>query len=234
MLNGHLIAAWIINQRRGMIYDEDQRYQIDLISFSSPPSIWGNERCIISFPSEPPSAVAKRLARCFACGRCRVQIPGPPDLMSHITDKATAGSVLTPQYTYYLSSAPILTISIQNLSVTVAEKARKPQQPAHHLQIEPQILRLAQDTTFVLFVVYVSERKDDDDKEETNNDLKVIARWMIFRSHASLRTGSSGFGHARSTRRTEKKPSRGATSVGCLDWCRFTNAVFNPFDLTES
>jgi hypothetical protein len=60
-----------------------------------------------------PSTVAKRLARHFTFGRSRVLTPVPPDQvwvffrgfptpshrgMSHITDKANAGSVSTSQY----------------------------------------------------------------------------------------------------------------------------------------
>jgi hypothetical protein len=41
--------------------------------------------------------------------------------MSHITDKANAGSV--PLSTYHLPSAPILTVPIPNLPVSVAENA---------------------------------------------------------------------------------------------------------------
>jgi hypothetical protein len=74
-----------------------------------------------------PSTVAKRLARHFTCGRSRVLTPVPPDQvwvffksfptpshrgMSHITDKANAGSEST-----------IHTVPIPNLPVSVAEKA---------------------------------------------------------------------------------------------------------------
>jgi hypothetical protein len=60
-----------------------------------------------------PSTVAKRLARHFTFGRSRVLTPVPPDQvwvffrgfptpshcgMSHITEKANAGSVSTSQY----------------------------------------------------------------------------------------------------------------------------------------
>jgi hypothetical protein len=65
---------------------------------------------IIAHMTTTPSIVAKRLARHFALGRSRVLIPGPPDLvwvfsgvfLHHhfvIIDKATAGSVFTPQNT---------------------------------------------------------------------------------------------------------------------------------------
>jgi hypothetical protein len=76
---------------------------------------------VLRTPTEPrnealrtsPSTVAKRLARHFTFGRSRVLTPVPPDQvwvffrgfptpshrgMSHITDKANAGSVSTSQY----------------------------------------------------------------------------------------------------------------------------------------
>jgi hypothetical protein len=74
-----------------------------------------------------PSSVAKRLARHFTFGRSRVLTPVPPDQvwvffksfptpshrgMSHITDKANAGSEST-----------IHTVPIPNLPVSVTEKA---------------------------------------------------------------------------------------------------------------
>jgi hypothetical protein len=81
--------------------------------------------------------VAKRLARHFTFGRSRVLNPVPPDQvwvffgdfptpshigMSNISYKANAGSVSTSQY-QHLPSAPILTVPIPNLPVSVAEKA---------------------------------------------------------------------------------------------------------------
>jgi hypothetical protein len=84
------------------------------------------------------STVAERLAHHFAFGRSRVLTPVPPDLvwvffrgfptpshhgMSHITDKENAGSVYQPFSTYHLPSAPILTVPIPNLPVSVTEKA---------------------------------------------------------------------------------------------------------------
>jgi hypothetical protein len=75
-----------------------------------------------------PSTVAKRLARHITFGRSRVLTPVPPDQVwvffrafptpshrgiSHITDKANAGSVST--------SAPILAVPIPNLPVSMAE-----------------------------------------------------------------------------------------------------------------
>jgi hypothetical protein len=77
--------------------------------------------------SQRPSTVAKRLGRHFTSGRSRVLTPVPPDQvwvffksfptpsyrgMSHITDKANAGSEST-----------IHTVPIPNLPVSVAEKA---------------------------------------------------------------------------------------------------------------
>ncbi|KAH0813694.1 hypothetical protein GEV33_009096 [Tenebrio molitor] len=66
-----------------------------------------------------PSIVAKRLARHFTFGR---GFPTPSHRgMSHITDKANAGSV--PLSTYHLPSSPILTVRIANLPVSLAENA---------------------------------------------------------------------------------------------------------------
>jgi hypothetical protein len=68
---------------------------------------------VFIFSSKWPSTVAKRLARHFIFERSRVLTPVPPDQMwvffrgfptpsyrgmSHITDKANAGSVSTSQY----------------------------------------------------------------------------------------------------------------------------------------
>ncbi|KAJ3630141.1 hypothetical protein MTP99_011351 [Tenebrio molitor] len=83
-----------------------------------------------------PSAVAKRIARHFTFGRSRVLIPVPLDQqwvffrgfptsshrgMSHIIKR------MLGQYqalsTYHLPSAPILTVPIPNLPVSVAQKA---------------------------------------------------------------------------------------------------------------
>jgi hypothetical protein len=76
---------------------------------------------------QTPSTVAKRLARHFTCSRSRVLTPVQPDQvwvffktfatpshrgMSHITDKANAGSEST-----------LHTVPIPNLPVSVAEKA---------------------------------------------------------------------------------------------------------------
>jgi hypothetical protein len=78
--------------------------------------------------------VAKRLTRHFTFGRSRVLTPVPPDQvwvffkgfptpshrgLSHITDKANAGSVSTPAPIH----TPIHTVPIPNLPVNVAEKA---------------------------------------------------------------------------------------------------------------
>jgi hypothetical protein len=80
---------------------------------------------VIRSKNEPPSTVAKRLARHFTFGRSRVLTPVPPDQvwvffrgfptpshrgMSHITDKANAGSVPTT-----FLSAPILTVPIPSV-----------------------------------------------------------------------------------------------------------------------
>jgi hypothetical protein len=72
-----------------------------------------SDKYVTSLRSSQPSTVAKRLARHFTFGRSRVLTPVPPDQvwvffrgfptpshrgMSHITDKANAGSVSTSQY----------------------------------------------------------------------------------------------------------------------------------------
>jgi hypothetical protein len=94
------------------------------MSEQSTPNKTGTQRYPVS-----PSSVAKRVARHFTFGRSRVLTLAPPDQvwfffrgfptqshrgMSHITDQANAGSVSTSQY---------FTIPIQNLPVSVAEKA---------------------------------------------------------------------------------------------------------------
>jgi hypothetical protein len=90
--------------------------------------------CLLMFA---PSIVAKRLARHFTFGRSQVPTPVPPDQvwvffrdfptpshrgMSHITNKANAGSVSNLSVPT-IPSAPILTVPIPILPVSVAEKA---------------------------------------------------------------------------------------------------------------
>ncbi|KAH0809739.1 hypothetical protein GEV33_013051 [Tenebrio molitor] len=61
--------------------------------------------------------LAKRLARHFTFGRSRVLTPVPPDQIRRMLGQ------YQPLSTYHLPSAPILTIPIPNLPVSVAEKA---------------------------------------------------------------------------------------------------------------
>jgi hypothetical protein len=84
-----------------------------------------------------PSTVAKRLARHFTFGRSRVLTPVPPDQVWVFSEVSPHHHIVVclisqirrmlgqyqPLSTYHLPSAPILTVPIQNLPVSVAEKA---------------------------------------------------------------------------------------------------------------
>jgi hypothetical protein len=105
------------------------------MSAQNTPNKTGTQRCPVQ-----PSTVAKRLARHFAFGRSRVLTRVPPDLVwvffrgfptpSHrgmSTGRTSQIRRMLAQYqplsTYHLPSAPILTVPIQNLPLSVAEKA---------------------------------------------------------------------------------------------------------------
>jgi hypothetical protein len=84
-----------------------------------------------------PSIVAKRLARHFTFGRSRVLTPVSPDQVWVFSEVSPHHHIVVylisqirqmlgqyqPLSTYHLPSAPILTVPIPNLPVSVAEKA---------------------------------------------------------------------------------------------------------------
>jgi hypothetical protein len=78
-----------------------------------------------------PSTVAKRLARHFTFGRSRLLTPVLPDQVSPhhhivvclISQISRMLGQYQPLSTYHLPSAPILTVRIPNLPVSVAKKA---------------------------------------------------------------------------------------------------------------
>ncbi|KAJ3637188.1 hypothetical protein MTP99_000664 [Tenebrio molitor] len=90
----------------------------------------------VSYRAFNRALVAKRLARHFACGRSRVLTPVPPDLVwvffrgfptpSHrgmSTGLISLMRQMLGQYKPLSNLLPIITVSIQNLPVTVAEMA---------------------------------------------------------------------------------------------------------------
>jgi hypothetical protein len=90
-----------------------------------------------------PSTVAKRLARHFTFGRSRVLTPVPPDQVWVFSEVSPHHHIVVclvsqirrmlgqyqPLSTYHLPSAPILTVPIPNLPVSVAEKAERLSSP---------------------------------------------------------------------------------------------------------